>query len=788
MLYEYFKIAWRNLRKNRLFSFLNIMGLGIAIPFALLSLLQLRAAYEFDNFHPFSSRIFRILTDEQQGGGGVTHYASSPVPLADALNNDYAFIEKATKVVRVFGWELNSGVKTLRVNTLFVEPSFFDVFGFSVAKGTIPTAQNELVLSHEAAERFFGTTEPVGGVLWHPTYGGFKVTGVLRPYKKQTQFRSDVMVSMRTYMSTNPSASTPQAWGEYDAHTFVRLLADAPADALDEALGSIAEKYNPHLASANKTNHFRKQALADISPSMEALRFNPYVDSAEDIAFNFSIPIMILLLASFNYVNMTLARSLGRSREVGIRKVVGAWRRQLVLQFVSEAVLVAFCALGIGLLLLVLMRQYIHVEWVTWEVENQAVIGLTFVGFTLLLGVLAGFFPAWVMSGFQPVKVIKGALAPSSFGKVNLRKTLMVIQFVVTMVFVFMIGHMYNQFNYMATENDNFNRVGIFNISLGDTPNTDLLVDDIAQNGEVIRVGRSAMAFGGPGAELRIKAAPNGEYVPSYYYAVDRNFIENMQLHFLAGENLPAEKRNTPSPFILLNERAVAKLNLGTPDEAVGKQVFLNDSTPLQVVGVVRDFCHYSYQYRKEAVVMHCAPEHFRLLSIQTIGNASQESFLADMQDIWKQHYPYQEMNYVWYQQELYDRYYPAEDMKMMGVASMVIFVIALMGLLGMVIYTTEKRIKEVGIRKTLGASVWEVVRQLSWGFAKLLLLAGLLALPMGYLSGVLFNSVFTYHNGINLSLMALIFGTILSAAVFTVGYFSVRAALANPVKSLRSE
>ena len=788
MLYEYFKIAWRNLRKNRLFSFLNIMGLGIAIPFALLSLLQLRAAYEFDNFHPFSSRIFRILTDEQQRGGGVTHYASSPIPLADALNNDYAFIEKATKVVRVFGWELNSGVKTLRVNSLFVEPSFFDIFGFTLAKGTIPAAQNELVLSHEAAERFFGTAEPLGAVLWHPTYGGFKVTGVLRPYKKHTQFRSDAMISMRSYMASNPSSGTPQAWGGYDAHTFVRLRADAPAEALDAALGSIADKYNPHLTTANKSNHFRKQALADISPSMEALRFNPYVDSAEDIMFNFSIPIMILLLASFNYVNMTLARSLSRSREVGIRKVVGAWRRQLVLQFVSEAVLVAFFALGIGLLLLVLMRQFIHVEWVTWEVENQAVIGLAFAGFTLLLGILAGFFPAWVMSGFQPVKVIKGSLAPSSFGKVNLRKTLMVVQFVVTIAFVFMIGHMYNQFNYMATENDNFNRIGIFNLSLGDTKNADLLVDDIAKNGDVARVGRTSMAFGGPSGELGIKAAPNGAYIPTYYYAVDRQFVENMQLHLLAGENLPAEKREATSPFVLLNERAVANLNLGTPAEAVGKQVFLNDSTPLQVVGVVRDFCHYNYQFRKEPVVLHYAPEHFRVLSIQTSGNVPKDAFLADMQAIWKEHHPYQDMNYVWYQQELYERYYPAEDMKMMGVASAVIVVIALMGLLGMVIYTTEKRFKEVGIRKTLGASVWEVVRQLSWGFTKLLLLAGLFALPLGYLSGAFFNSVFTYHNGINLGLMALIFGAILSTAVFTVGYFSVRAALANPVKSLRSE
>jgi putative ABC transport system permease protein len=788
MFYNYIKIAWRNLWKNRLFSVLNIMGLGIAIPFALLSLLQWRAAYEFDNFHPFPERIFRILTDEQLEGGGVTHYASSPVPLADELRQGYAGVEKATKVVRVFGWELNSGVKALNVNTLFVEPSFFEVFGFTLAKGTIPTAQNELVLSHEAAGRFFGVTEAIGATLWHPTYGGFKVTGVLRPYKKHTQFRSDVMVSMSSYMAKHPSAVAAQAWGEYDAHTFVRLRADARADALDAALGSIAEKHKPQLATAHKNNHYRRQALADISPSMEPLRFNPYVDNAEDIAFNFSIPVMILLLAGFNYVNMTLARSLSRSREVGIRKVVGAMRRQLVLQFVSEAVLIAFFALGIGMLLLTLMRRFIHVQWVTWEVENQTAIGLIFSIFTLLLGVLAGIFPAWVMSGFQPVKVIKGNLMPSSLGKVNLRKSLMVIQFVVTLVFVFMIGHMYNQFYYMATENDNFNRVGIFNLSLADTKAVDLLADEIAQHSKVEKVGMSSMAFGGPGAEYGIKAALDAENVMSYYYAVDWHFIDNMRLQFLAGENLPAEKRDSTSPFILLNEQAVTNLGLGTATEAIGKQVFMNDSIPLQVVGVVRDFCHNSYQFRKEPLVLHYAPVQFRLLSIKTTDDVHQEAFVADLQAIWRKHHPYQEMNYSWYQQDLYERYYPAEDMKMMGAASFVIFAIALMGLLGMVVYSTEKRIKEVGIRKTLGASVWEVVRQLAWGFAKLLMLAGLLAWPLGYLTGAFFNSVFTYNNGINLGLMSLIFGSILSIALLTVAYFSVRAALTNPVESLRSE
>lgn len=763
------------------------MGLGLAIPFALLSLLQLESSFEFDNFHPNADRIYRIITDEKSTEGGTEKYASSPYLLADNLRNNYACVEKATKVVREFGWELNNRMKTIHVNTIYVEPTFFEVFGFNLAKGSLPIEPNSLVLSHEMAEKFFNEVNPVGKILTHPTYGSFKITGVLKPFKKQTQFKSEVMVSMATYANLNQDATQPQSWASYKTHTFVKLQANAQPHTLDLAINEIAKKSNENIISAKKTNQFRKQLLNDISPSLEKLRFNPYVEDLADISFNFAIPLMILVLAGFNYTNLTLARSLSRSREVGVRKVMGAVRRQLILQFICEAVVIALFALFIGIIILFLMRQTIHVQWVTWEVENQAIIWLIFLAFTLLLGILAGALPAWILSGFQPVSVLKGTLSPASFGKISFRKSLVVIQFVVTMVFIFWIGHMYTQFDYMATENDNFNRKGIFNITLADKKYA-LLINEISKNKNVEKVGLTSNPFGGMTAEFAVKAKKTDKNEAAYYYAADRNFIENMNLKFLAGQNLPISKSDSATNFVVINQKAVERLHLGTVKEAIGKSIFLNNATEAQIVGVVQNFCHFNYQFEIEPLVFQYNPAQFHVLSIQTTETISEDGFLAAMKTIWKAQYPYEQMAYTWYEKDMYDRYYPAEDMKMMGMASMVIFVIAIMGLLGMVTYSTEKRIKEIGIRKVMGASIWEIVKILSWSFMKLLLIAGIVALPIGYASGIFLLSIFTFHTGINIELMGLFFCLVFAIAILTISYQVVKAALMNPVKSLRSE
>ncbi len=787
MLKNYIKIAFRNLWKNKLFSFINIFGLGLALPFALLSLLHLQSTFEFDNFHKDPERIFRIITDEKSKEGGKTSYASSPFLLADKLRNDYASTEFATKTIREFGWELNNRLKSFRVNQIYVEPDFFKIFNFRLEKGSYPIEPNTLVISHEIAEKFYKNTNPIGQILSHPTYGAFKVTGVLMPFKKETQFRSDVMVSMATYTYRNKEAASLKAWGEYESYTFVKVKPKVNPTSLDVAITQISKKTNPNLVTLKKTNEFRKQALSEISPSKENLQSNPYVEKWSDIYVNFSIPLMILLLAGFNYTNLTLARSLNRSREVGVRKVMGAVRSQLVFQFICEAVIIAFFALAIGSLILLLMKEYIHVEWVTWKVDNQYIIMALFGLFTLLLGITAGSLPAWVLSSFQPVKVLKGSLSPASFGKINFRKSLIVIQFIVTLGFVFQIGHMYNQFKYMATENENFNRKGIYNISIPEK-NYKLLANEISENKNVENIGYTSVPFGGVAAQFGMKAGKNEEYQSAYYYASDRNFLQNMNLTFLEGQNLPISNSDSAGNFVVVNEKAVEKLHLGSLKEAIGKTIFINQNAEVQIVGVVKNFCHFNYAFDIQPLVFQYNPSFFQTMVVKTSQNTIPAEFENNIKALWKKHFPFEPLSYSWFEDEMYERYYPAEDMKMMGMVGLVILVIAVMGLLGMVIYTTEKRVKEIGIRKVMGASVMEVVKILSWSFLRLLLIAGLIALPIGIFGGILFNGIFIFNNGLNFSLMSIFFVAVLAIAILTIGFYSMRAALMNPVNSLRAE
>ncbi|RXK62694.1 FtsX-like permease family protein [Lacibacter luteus] len=784
MIRNYFKVAWRNLWKNKLFSIINILGLGLAIPFALLSLMQVQSAYEYDNFHPYPDRTYRIITDVTDNVGGKIKYALSPQTVAEQLKQDYPSIEKAIFVVREFGWELNNRIKTLDVNSIYVEPAFFDVFGFKLASGTAPVEPNSLVLTEEKALAFFGTTEAVGKVLTHPGYGDFTVTGVLKPYKRNTHLRSDVMVSMATYNKF----SKDTALTSLNGFTYVLLKPTANKANLDAALTAVAAKINTKsIVNATKENlTFREQAITSVAPDFDDLRGNSYVESILDLAVNFGFALALLLLAGFNYVNLTLARSLSRAKEVGVRKVAGALRHQLVGQFICEAVLVALLSLALGFIVLKLMEQFSYVNWFTWKVDNQFVLWGTFIIFSIFIGALAGAIPARILSRFQPAKVLKGTIAPSTFGRMGLRNSLVVIQFVASSCFIFVMATFYNQFRYMATDNDNFNRKHIYNVSVkGDYR---LLQQDLTANKNIERIGLVSTAFGGTTAQAAIKKNKQEQNKEASYYAANAEFISNMQLQFIAGNNLPASNGDSVSNFVVVNEQLLTTLGLGTPQEAVGKTILLNNDREVIINGVVKNFCYYIYQFATNPLVLQYNPSQFHLLSIKTKTEVDDAVFKSEIAAVWKKYHPHEELAFSNYQKEMYDRYFPGRDMKFMGMFCVVVLIIALMGLLGIVTYHTEKRVKEIGIRKVMGASVPVIVKELSKSFVKLIIIAAGIGLPVGYAICYFFISLFAYSPGVNLLMLCILFCCIFSIALITIAYKAIYAAIANPVKSLRTE
>ena len=768
--------------KHKLFSFINIAGLGIAIPFSLLCLIQVVVVFEADNFHPYPDRTYRIITDIKDANGSKMNYATSPFALADNLKTNYPVVERATPVVRGSTWELTSNLKKIRVNPIYVEPSFFEIFSFPLEKGTLPELPNTLVITHEMAETFFGTENPVGKTLTHPDYGVFTVTGVLKPYKRGTHFRSDAMVSMKTFKQF----SKENLRNDLSAYTYVLIKPNSDKKDLDAALSMIAANTNKEITQSKEAFHYRKQLVTDISPAFEKLDNDAYVESYSDIAVNLGMALAIILLAAFNYINLTLARSLSRAKEVGIRKVTGALRYQLIAQFVCEAVLISFLALIAGYFILNLMKHFIHLHWITWEVDNNIALWIVFILFTIFIGIVAGFFPARILSGFQPVKVLKGTISPVSFGKMGFRKSLVVIQLVATCCFVFLIGSMFSQFEYMATDNENFNRKNIYNISVAG--NYKPLQNDIAINKNVERIGLVSTPFGGTSATCLIKKDNVGVNSIANYYAANADFITNMNLNFVAGKNLSESISDSASNFVVVNEQTLSMIGFGRPQEAIGKSIFLNNEKMVIIQGVVKNFCYSIYQFATQPLVMQYNPAQFHVLSIKTKNDLPAKDFKTDMQLIWKKYNPYDEFSFSDYEKELYDRYYPGGDMQFMGMISFVVFIISIMGLIGMVTYNTEKRLKEIGIRKVMGASVSAIIKELSVGFLKLIIISGAICIPLGYLVSSSVVNVFAFNDGVNFELLVILFCVIFFIALSTVIIKTAAAAIANPIKSLRTE
>ncbi len=784
MFRNYFKTAWQNIRKNKFFSLINILGLGLAIPFALLCLMQMQSAYESDNFHPYPGRTYRIITDIKDNGGSITKYALSPKSVAAELENNYPYIQKATFTMRDYGWELSDRLKTLSVNTLYVEPSFFDMFGFKLISGTRPVAPNTIAITKEKAEAFFGTDNAIGKVLSHPDYGNFIISGVLEPYKRNTVFKSDVMVSMATWDRSHRDSLPTSLTG----FTYVLMQPNSTGLQLDVALNAVAAKLNTLAASKSikESLGFHKQGIEDIAPAFQRLEGNAYVNSIGDLMVNFGFAMGLLILAAFNYINLTLARSISRAKEVGLRKTAGALRYQLIIQFISEAVLMAMLALAAGYVILQFLKRFTYVNWFAWDVDNQLVLWASFILFTIFIGALAGFIPAKILSRFKPVNVLKGTIAPSAIGKTGLRNTLVVIQFVASACFIFILVTMFNQFRYMATDNENFNRENIYNIAA--PAKVRLLQQDILANKNVEQVGFVSTPFGGNAAQAGARKNKESENTAASYYAADAGFVSNMRLPLLAGKNLLYSSGDSVSNFVLVNEQLLSALGLGKAREAVGKTFLLNNENEVIINGVLPNFCYANYQFAAQPLIIQYNPSQFHVLNIQTKNKVDDAVFKAEMNTIWKKYFPHDELSFSNYRKDMYDRYFPGGDMKFMGMFGAAVLVIALMGLLGIVTYHTERRVKEVGIRKVMGASVKQIVQELSKGFIKLTLIAALIALPLGYVICYVFMSLFAYSNGVNMVLLGLLFGGIFCIALIIIMYKSIYAAVANPVESLRTE
>jgi putative ABC transport system permease protein len=786
MLKNYLKIAWRNLTKHKLFSFINIFGLASGMTVCMLAMIKVKDAYDYDTFHPNSEKSYRIITNLNRKNGEHFLCASSPLPLAGYLKNNYNAVDKSTSVF-FSQHEVTIDDKKLSAKEAFVDADFYNIFGFTLKSGSPATKPQTAVVTAETAARFFGKQNPIGHTITIGKSVGFIVTGVLSKPAGPSHLSFDLLASTSSIPLLYQDRANQEWSDEAAAYTYIQLKPTASKTMLQNILKNVSKQVNTIIVPSGENFEFDIQALDKISPGTIPL----YNVTGEPILPNLVIFGLIgfsmLLLAFFNYVNLTLARSLDRAREVGIRKVAGALKRDLIIQFLSESVLVAIFAFCLAYVQLRLISSLPTVNRIIGDAAQDTTLWLYFVLFTILTGLFAGWIPAKVLSSFQPVRVLKGKFNTKLFGGVGLRKTLTVIQFATSLVAIVTLVIFYRQSIYMATADYGFKRQGILNIELPANTYEKTATAFSALSGvEDVSATSDLPGFSGGDGKF-IKPGKVGDSLRAAYFAVTPSFIKNMGIELIAGENLPNATSETGTDLVLINEQAVNSLKFKTPFEAVGKRIWLNDSTSYTVAGVVKDFHYASFKRPINPMLLVSRPNEFRTMCLK-VAKGAEGTIIPNLEKAWKKLYPNQPFKADWFDKQLYDQHLHKDDLVFIGLLTFMALSIACLGLLGMVIYTTKNREKEVGIRRVMGAKVMQVIVTISKEFIVLLLISVCIGLPIGFIAGKQFLQQYAYRIPVNFWLLAASATGLLLLGALTIGWQTYRTALTNPAKSLRTE
>lgn len=813
MLQNDIKIAFRNLRAHKFFSLLNIAGLALGMSACLTVILIIRDQLGFDRFHPNPERTYRVLCQAYTADeGGRGKFATTPYPLGETLVNDFAVAEKTVRLMRgLYGNDATTASNlTLPISGFFTEPSFFQVFGFHLETGNAATAlkePNTIVLEKTTAARFFGNQNPMGQTLTIKGWGIFRVTGVIAPAPGKTHLDFECLASMSSLppieQAYKPEETENKVLGNwknrYSTYNYVVLNPGRTKTELENALGVVSEKYTETDAAGEKL-HFFAQNIANITPAPELLTNE--TGFGLPWFFIWGLAAFVVLLTVFpclNYANLAVARALARAKEVGIRKVVGAREGDLKRLFLVEAVLTAFFALGLAWVLHLGLNRFIETKvFADMDTKGSAPISfhadavtwVVFMLFGVAVGLFAGWLPARKLAKMRPAVALRGEISGKNarISRFGWRKVMTVGQFAVSLVFMIVVATLWSQLQFMTLADYGFQKENLLTFDLKGNK-SETLAAEMAQSHRVKGVSAASILIAGNNLQGdQIQRERGGEKTEIFNIYTDENYVPVMGLQLVAGENFPKNASREREQFILLNEKAVSRFQLGTPAEAVGKTLWLNDSTPLAVCGVLRDFNFRPLKDAIEPFALRFSPVSHGVMHVR-LAPGDPGSALADMESIWKKTDPVHPFEATFMEEKMRNAYRDIELMGgLIGFFALLGLSLASLGLLGMVTYTVGTKVKEIGIRKVVGASVAEVVLLLSRKFLIMLGLAVVIALPVGYILSDMILGVFAYRISAGFVILGGCAAMLLLFGLLTVGVQTIRAALANPVESLRSE
>jgi len=812
MIRNYIKIAFRNILKHKVFSIINIFGLALSMSVCLLIISMIVGLSQYDRFHEHYDHIYRVLCKKTNQS---TFSASASMPVRQALLKDYTGIKKVVTFKKGFGGDASYQDTTVPLFGFFCSEDLFEVFSFKLKMGNPANSLRDpysVILTLESAKKLFGESNPIGKIISFnerglvsagipnkntPTYlGDYTVTGVLDEASGKTHLEFDILASLNTLPLLELQGKENALVGNWDNidQTYHYVLLEYQRNAsyfqgiLDQMSNSTEAIFD------NYSIIFKAQPFSKITPGK--LYRNPFSMRLpiQVIYFLALLAAIVILSACFNYTSLSLAKSLSRAKEVGIRKISGAYRYQILGQFIGESIIISIISLLLAIGILQLLKPAFSSLWFTKYIkvdmaENLS-INLIFLAFSVLIGIFAGIIPAFYLSSFKPLKVLKDVNGLKMFRKITIRKALIIAQFSTSLFFIITTILIYYQLNYMMQSDYGFKKENIINVPLQGNK-FELFTNQIKNHSGISRVSGSSMilATGGTSYTYLKKIDEMNDSTGVSLMFANRNFIENFELSIIAGKNFPEVLSDKAENFFIANEVTVKKLGYKNIHDIIG-EAFIVDGldNPLTVLGIVKDF-HYSHLIQEIGpFIIRYNPEEFMYANVR-VNPEYQEGILIYMEDKWKELDKSHAFEFQFMDQQLAESHEIFGDIGfIIGFISILVVSIAGLGLLGMVIFVTQTKVKEIGIRKVHGASLNDAVWVLSKGFLILLLISVLIATPLAKIANEVWLREFAVRIEFGFEILTIGILIMLIIGLFTIFSQTIKSSRRNPVETLKYE
>ena len=798
MLRSYFTIGWRNIIRNKGYAVSNIAGLALSMICAIFIFVLIQHHLSYDNFHANSDRIYRIVTELHRDE--IDYRSSVPSPLGSFIRNEHTFAEKIgrsyTETDAMI--TLRNGSEVIKFEEAegiaFTEPEFFEIFDFPLVQGNMATslvAPNTAIITESRARKYFGDKNPIGETFWLRNKIPFTVTGVLKDFPVNTDIEPGVFVSFSTLKTVVPwMADDTRGWQGIRGgmKCYVRLHPDVKPTDVEAGVAPYVKRFRP---TSKNVHVYKLQPMSDV-------HFNPRYDGKmekRNLWILAVVGLFLIVTACVNFINLATAQALKRSKEVGVRKVLGGMRGQLLGQFIFETGLITFFGIAVASIIAYVICPYINLLFNTnlsINLFSDPDLILFVAGLTVGVTLFAGYYPGLVLAGFKPVTALKGKLTQLNFKGFNTRRTLIISQFAISQVLIIGMIVIISQLQYAKHSDLGFSKDAIIMVPTGG--DTSRLMTSAIKNeiGRMRGVEKVSLCYAPPASQddwfNSIKFDNSTEEVdfPTSIKAADPDYIGLFDLELVAGRNL------SPSDTVremVVNEALVRKLGFTSPQEVLGRIISADGGDMVApIVGVIKDFHDRSFYEEITPILLTTFSEDYAYYAIQ-LDLSDARMTIAAIEEEWTLQHP-DEVFHFEFLDESIARFYQTEAtmLKLIQIFSFVAIFIGCLGLYGLVSFMAAQKTKEVGIRKVLGGGIADILWIFGKEFSRLIVIAFLVAAPVGWWLMSTWLQEFRFQIEMGPWIFVLSIGSSFFIAAVTVGYQATKTALMNPIHSLRTE